>query len=91
MEVRIRLQKKGQTAKKRYNYRIVAISRNKSRDSRRLDILGYYDPAKKPAVIRLDKEKLDKWIKQGARMSDTVKSLSKKMQYTEKSQNTNSK
>lgn len=75
MEVRIRLQKVGQTAKKRYNYRIVAINRSNSRQGRHLDILGYYDPAKKPAALSFNQEKLNAWLKKGARMSDTVKSL----------------
>ncbi|MDP8266707.1 MAG: 30S ribosomal protein S16 [Candidatus Aceula meridiana] len=79
MEVRIRLQRIGKSAKKRYNYRIVAIKKQAKRDSRTLDILGYYDPAKKPAVVSLDQQKLEKWIKQGAQMSDTVKNLAKKL------------
>ncbi|MCK5214685.1 MAG: 30S ribosomal protein S16 [Candidatus Omnitrophica bacterium] len=78
MEVRIRLQKAGKSAKKRYNYRIVAISRNTSRQNRHLDLIGYYDASKKPCVIEFNQTKLDKWIKQGATMSDTVKSLVKK-------------
>ena len=78
MEVRIRLQKVGKNASKRFNYRIVAIGRSQSRQSRNLEILGHYDPAKQPAVISVNHEKLDKWIQRGARMTDTVKSLVKK-------------
>lgn len=79
MEVRIRLQKAGKAANKVYNYRIVAMSRNEGRDGRTLDILGYYDPAKKPASVSLDKEKIQKWVEKGAQMSDTVKSLVSKI------------
>jgi small subunit ribosomal protein S16 len=75
MEVRIRLQKAGKVSNKAYNYRIVAMSRNEGRDGRNLDILGYYDPAKKPASLSLDKAKLQKWVEKGAQMSDTVRSL----------------
>jgi small subunit ribosomal protein S16 len=75
MEVRIRLQKAGKVANKAYNYRIVAMSRKEGRDGRNLDILGYYDPAKKPASISLDQDKLKKWVEKGAQMSDTVRSL----------------
>jgi small subunit ribosomal protein S16 len=75
MEVRIRLQKAGKVSSKVYNYRIVAMSRNEGRDGRNLDILGYYDPAKKPASLSLDQDKLKKWIEKGAQMSDTVRSL----------------
>jgi len=78
MQVRIRLQKAGKSASKRYNYRIVAMSRASARQGRALEILGYYDPAKKPAVFSVKKEKLEKWLKNGAEMTDTVKSLVKK-------------
>jgi len=78
MEVRIRLQKAGKPAKKRYNYRVVAISRASARQGRYLDLLGHYDPAKKPAVFSINHDKLEGWIKKGAQMSDTVKSLVKK-------------
>ena len=39
---------------------------------------GHYDPSKKPAVVSINKEKLEQWIKRGARMSDTVRSLVKR-------------
>ena len=78
MEVRIRLQRAGnKSAKNRHNYRIVAISKTKARDSRHLEILGHYDPARKPAIFEINQEKLEKWLGQGAQMSDTVKSLVK--------------
>ena len=75
MQVRIRLQKAGKISNKRYNYRVVAISRASKRQGANLDILGYYDPAKKPASISVNHEKLEKWIGKGAQMTDTVKSL----------------
>ncbi len=78
MEVRIRLQKIGKSAKKRYNYRIVAISRMSARQGRTLEILGHYDPAKQPAVVAINGEKLNKWLKRGAQMTDTVRTLVKK-------------
>ena len=78
MEVRIRLQKAGKAAHRSANYRIVAIGRSLTRDGKRLDILGYYDPTKKPAVVSINKEKLNGWLQKGAQMTDTVKSLVKK-------------
>ena len=77
MEVSIRLQKFGKPTKGHYNYRVVAIPKTKSRDSRNLEILGYYDPAKKVSALSINEEKLNRWLKNGARMSDTVKSLVK--------------
>ena len=82
MEVRIRLQRAGKSAKKRYNYRVVAIARRKSRQGRHIEILGHYEPAKNPAVFSIDKEKLDKWLKRGAQMTETVHSLVKKQSKT---------
>ncbi len=79
MEVRIRLQKAGKSASKRYNYRIVAISKENTRDGRHLDLIGHYDPAKQPAVVSINKTKLNKWLKEGAQMSDTVKTLVKNL------------
>ena len=78
MEVRIRLQKAGRGSKKRYNYRIVVMSKKTPRESRFLDLLGYYDPARRPAALSVNHEKLEKWLKNGAQMSDTVRSLVKK-------------
>ena len=77
MEVMIRLQKAGKTANKKYNYRIVAISKSLARQGRHLETLGYYDPAKKPAIVSVDQDKLAQWIKKGAQMSETVRSLVK--------------
>ncbi len=78
MQVRIRLQKSGKATHRSANYRIVAIARSVTRDGKRLDILGYYDPTKKPAVVSINKEKLNGWLKKGAQMTDTVRSLVKK-------------
>lgn len=75
MQVRIRLQKIGKGANRTTHYRIVAISKTTTRDGKRLEILGFYDPSKKPATISLKREKIESWIKNGAQMSDTVRSL----------------
>ncbi len=77
MSVSIRLTRCG--AKKKPFYRIVAIDRRKKRDGDYLDRIGHYDPTTNPAQIVIDNEKLDKWLKIGARCSDTVSSLIKKV------------
>ena len=76
--MRIRLQKAGKAANKRYNYGIVATSRAEARDSRHLEVLGYYDPAKKPASLSINKDRVNEWVKKGAQVSETVRSLLKK-------------
>jgi small subunit ribosomal protein S16 len=78
MAVRIRLKKLSDTAKKRYNFRIVAIEDSYPRDGRVIEELGYYDPAKKPAAVKFDKEKIASWVAKGAQLSPTVASIVKK-------------
>ncbi|MFA6379137.1 MAG: 30S ribosomal protein S16 [Candidatus Omnitrophota bacterium] len=79
MEVCIRMQRIGKSINKVANYRVIVIAKPKSRDSKTLEILGYYDPTKKPASFSINQEKLGQWIKKGAVMSDTVKTLVKKI------------
>ena len=76
MPVRLRLTRKG--AKKRPFYRIVAADSEAPRDGRFLEVLGYYDPLKDPALIHMDTDKIQKWIQSGAQVSETVKSLLRK-------------
>ncbi|MFC1593706.1 30S ribosomal protein S16 [Candidatus Omnitrophota bacterium] len=78
MSVRLRLRKVGKSSKGAYNFKIVACDKREGRDSRFLDEIGYYDPSKKPAVIKINRAKADLWLKKGAQPSATVKSLLKK-------------
>jgi small subunit ribosomal protein S16 len=71
--VKIRLTRAG--AKKRAFYRIIAIDERRQRDGRALEFLGTYDPTTKPESILLRTEALDAWVKKGAQLSPTVKSL----------------
>ena len=74
--VKIRLQRVG--AKKAPFYKIVVADSRYPRDGRLIEEIGNYDPMKSPAVINLDKEKVDEWIKKGAQPTDSVKSLIKR-------------
>ena len=73
MAVRIRLQRKG--AKHMAFYRIVVADSRSPRDGRFIEQLGYYDPLKDPAVIKVDTEKALDWFSKGAKPTETVKSL----------------
>ncbi|MDY0296809.1 MAG: 30S ribosomal protein S16 [Acidobacteriota bacterium] len=75
--VAIRLTRAG--TKHRPFYRIVAIDREKPRESRFIDLIGHYNPISDPAEIKLDVEKYNEWIKKGAKPSQTVRSLLKKV------------
>jgi len=71
--VRIRLQRKG--AKHMAFYRIVVADSRSPRDGRFVEQLGYYDPLKDPADIKVDTEKVLDWFSKGAKPTETVKSL----------------
>ena len=76
MAVKIRLRRMG--AKKAPFYRVVVADSRFPRDGRFIEEIGYYDPTKDPVVIKLDGEKAQKWIANGAQPTDTVKALLKK-------------
>ena len=76
MAVKIRLRRMG--AKKAPFYRVVVADSRFPRDGRFIEEIGYYDPTKDPAVIKIDGEKAQKWIANGAQPTDTVKALLKK-------------
>ena len=74
--VKIRLRRMG--AKKAPFYRIVVADSRFPRDGRFIEELGTYNPLKEPAEIKVDAEKAQAWIKDGAQPTDTVRSLLKK-------------
>ena len=74
--VKIRLQRFGK--KKAPFYHIVVADSKSPRDGKIIEQLGTYDPMTDPATINLDKEKVEKWIKNGAKPTDTVKALIEK-------------
>jgi small subunit ribosomal protein S16 len=76
MSVKIRLRRTGR--KKQPSYRLVATDSASPRDGQYLEALGTYNPLVKPADLRIDMEKVDRWIAQGAEMSDTAASLIRK-------------
>jgi len=75
MSVKIRLARYG--AKKKPFYRVVACNSRFPRDGRFLDVLGTYDPRNKESGINLKPEDVDKWVAQGAEVSDTVRKIVK--------------
>jgi len=76
MAVRIRMTRMG--AKKRPFYRLVAADSEARRDGRFLEILGYYDPTKEPALVKIHEEKVSYWLERGARVSESAKALLEK-------------
>jgi len=71
--VTIRLRRAG--SKKRPFFRIVVADSRAARDSSFVEILGHYNPRTKPAIVHVDKERVDYWLKKGAQPSDSVRTL----------------
>ena len=76
MAVRIRLRRMG--AKKTPFYRIVVADSRYPRDGRFIEEIGSYNPLLDPPEIKVDAEKAQQWISNGAQPTDTVKALLKK-------------
>ena len=74
--VKIRLRRVGR--KRQPHYRIVVAMKENPRGGEYLDNVGYYNPRTQPAELRLDLEKVDKWLGNGAEMSETAASLIRK-------------
>ena len=71
--VKLRMRRTGCT--NHATYRIVAADSRSPRDGKFLEILGWYDTQIKEDNFKLDLEKVEKWLKQGAKPSTTVASL----------------
>ena len=69
----IRLSRIGK--KKKPFYRVVVIEKTRPRDGRVKEAVGTYDPLKKPAEIKLDRDRIKYWMGLGAQPSDTVRSF----------------
>ena len=74
MSVSIKLSRVG--AKNSPYYRIIAAPTRSKRDGKSLEIIGSYDPKLKKSTI--DKKNFDKWVANGAIVTDAVKRLIKK-------------
>ena len=75
MAVKIRLRRMG--SKKKPFYRIVVADSRAPRDGKFIEEIGYYNPLTEAKEIKVDKEKVNAWIKNGAKPSDTVNRLFK--------------
>ena len=76
MAVKIRLKRMG--AKKAPFYRVIVADERSPRDGKFIDEIGYYNPLRDPAEIKIDTAKAEKWLNDGAQPTETVKSILKK-------------
>ena len=80
MAVAIRLRREG-TRNAPY-YKVVVADKRSPRDGKFIEIIGNYDPKKKGMNYKIDLVRIDHWVKNGAQMSDTVRSIVKKARKT---------
>lgn len=76
MAVAIRLRREG-TRNSPY-YKVVVAEKRSPRDGKFIEIIGTYDPKKAGINYKVDLARIDHWVKNGAQMSDTVRSIVKK-------------
>ena len=76
MSVKIRMKRFG--TKDRASWRIVVSEAKMPRDGRFIEEIGYYDPLPKQEKLVVKQDRLDYWVKNGAQMSEAIKSLLKR-------------
>ncbi|MDD5154875.1 MAG: 30S ribosomal protein S16 [Candidatus Omnitrophica bacterium] len=76
MAVRIRLKRIGKNPKKRPHFRVSVFDEVSGRDSRCIEELGFYSPLR--GEVKIKKERLDYWVKNGAQVSEALKNIIKK-------------
>jgi small subunit ribosomal protein S16 len=64
-------------AKKKPSYRVSVIEKDRARDSRSVEVVGYYNPLTNPATVNLKHERIQYWLSVGAKPSETVARLLK--------------
>jgi small subunit ribosomal protein S16 len=73
MAVKLRLMRMGK--KKQPTYRIVAADSRSPRNGRFIEILGTYEPRNEPSRVVIDDEKVARWLRDGAKPTETVARL----------------
>ena len=71
--LRIRLSRQGSIHKP--FYRFVVSESSKRPNSTAVDTIGFYDPAKRPTVLKLDVARAEEWIRKGAIPSERVRAF----------------
>ncbi len=82
--LKIRLRRTG--ARNQPSYRVVVADSRAARDGAFVDYLGHYNPRTEPPTLSIDQEKAQKWIRQGAQPTDSVKQLLRTLDAMEKSE-----
>jgi small subunit ribosomal protein S16 len=62
-------------AKKSPSYRVIVKEKLSKRDGAYVENVGFYNPTREPAEVRLNMERVNYWIARGAQPTDTVRQL----------------
>ena len=73
MAVTIRLFRQGK--KNQPFYRIVVTEKRRKRQGKYIEVIGFYNPLKNPAEIKINQEKLKFWQSRGAILSEGLKKI----------------
>ena len=73
MAVTVRLARAG--GKHKPFYRVVVADERSPRDGAFIEMVGTYDPTLDPAEVKLNRDRIDYWLSNGARPSQTVGEL----------------
>lgn len=76
MALKIRLMRRG--TKQSPHHKIVVIEDSKARNSDFIEELGFYNPVFNPPLIKINQERVNYWIKMGAKPTKTLESLLKR-------------
>jgi small subunit ribosomal protein S16 len=71
--VKIRLRRMG--ARNRPFYRVVVSDTRRVPTAPAIDEIGFWDPSRRPAVLEIDRDRIDYWVRRGAGLSDSVRKL----------------
>lgn len=69
----IRMRRAG--SKKRPFFRVVVTEKTSPRDGSFVEVLGDYNPRTRPETLNINRERLEYWLKNGARASDSLRTL----------------
>ena len=72
----IRMRRVG--SKKKPYFRVVLTERRSALQSSFVENLGTYNPRIKPAKVEINRERIQYWLKKGAKPSDSVRTLLKR-------------
>ena len=78
--LKIRLRRMGN--RNRPFYRVVVSDSHKTPTASAVEEVGHYDPRTDPPKIKIDAERVEHWVSQGAQMSSTVKKLIRRQRDT---------